>query len=374
MGYSFELVRKRFLRRLAGQPGWLAFGFAGGLVALCFLITRPVEFYDGVASVRKAAMWLAAWLLAYTEFYLIATWLAPHAKEEDAGLAHLPLPPGQHFIHRLLDLGGVPLVNLVLCLPLFWVALVYYGFPYGESSDVNWRVNMVNYPYWAGWDLAHDPQPWLMRVLLICVNLAVAVLLPLAVGALLDLALPWAAVRIPVLLGLSLGSYFLIRTYQVRYELFRIAYQQGRGYAAWTFIAVGLALVVTPFLVARLSQRGRLALAALAAVVLCVGVGLVFAQHQLPGEHTTTTIRKALGDLRFALAYFFCHLSPAENIDLLCFNYPTNVLFNDAYAHNLIPRHLALWVGAGLYPPLWCLAALTGMWLGVSTRGRRQEE
>lgn len=374
MGYSFELLRKRFLRRLAGQPGWLAFGFAGAVAIMCYLIAHPFSLYDGVNHIRKAAMWLAVWLLAYTELYLIAAWLAPRAKEEEAGLAHLPLPPGQHFLHRLLDLGGTPLTNLLLCLPLFWVALVYYGFPYGESSDVNWRVNVSNYPFWAGWDLTHDPQPWLLRVLLIAVNLAVAVLLPLAVGLLLDLALPWAALRIPVLLGLSTGAYFLIRTYQVRYELFRIAYQQSRGYAAWTFIAVGLVMALAPFIVARLSPRGRMALAALAAAVVCLGVGLVFAQHLLPGAHTTATIRDALGDLRYALAYFFCHLSPAENIDLLCYNYPTNVLFNDVYAHNLIPSRLALWVGAGLYPPLWCLSALGGMWLGVSLRGRRQEE
>jgi hypothetical protein len=337
-------------------------------------ISRPFALYDGVSSIRKVAMWLAAWLLAYTELYLIAAWLAPRAKEEEAGLAHLPLPPGQHFLHRLLDLGGAPLINLLLCLPLFWVALVYYGFPYGESSNINWRINGSSYPYWAGWDLAHDPQPWLLRVLLIAVNLAVAVLLPLALGLLLDLALPWTAARIVALLGLSTGAYFLIRTYQVRYELFRIAYQQSRGYEAWTFIAVGAALVLTPFIVARLSPRGRLALAVAAAFDVCAGVGLVFAQHQLPGAHTTALIRDTLGDMRYAMAYFFCHLSPAENIDLLCYNYPTNVLLSDVYAHNLIPSRLALWVGAGLYPPLWCLIALGGMWLGVSTRGRRQEE
>ncbi len=371
-GYSWELVYKRLLRRLAGQPGWLVFGFTGGVVLLSWLMLRPFQLYDGVTAVRQAALWLAAWLLGFTELYLISAWLSPRARHEDADLRHLPLPPGQFFLHRAIDLGAVPLVNMLASLPLFWVALTYFGLPYGQSSDTDWRLNWSRYPYWYSGELTHDPDPWRVRLWWMVANIAVAALLPLVLGLLLDLALPWMAARAVVLPGLSLGAYFLIRTEEVRWELFRIAYQQSRGYSAWAFIAVGAALLLLPYAIARLGPRARSSLAGVLGGIAVLGVGLVFAQHQLPGAQTTALVRDALGDLRYALAYFFCHLSPAENIDLLCYNYPTNVLLSDAHAHNLIPRHVALWVGAGLYPPAFCLAAFTGMWLGVSARGRSE--
>jgi hypothetical protein len=104
-----------------------------------------------------------------------------------------------------------------------------------------------------------------------------------------------------------------------------------------------------------------------------VGLVLVLFQHRLPGAETTAVIRRHLGDYRYAIAYYICHLSPAENIDLLCFDYPTNVLLDDKYAHNLIPSRVALWVGAGVYPLLMCLCALVGMWQGAALRGRGDE-
>jgi hypothetical protein len=369
-GYSWEVLYQRLLRRLAGQSGWLVFGFTGAVVLLSLIMLRPFGLYNGVTAVRQAALWLAAWLLAFTELYLVSAWLSPRARGEDADLGTLPLPAGQFFLHRLLDLAGVPLTNMLASLPLFGVALMYFGLPYGQSADTDWRLNWSHYPYWSGEMLTHDHDPWKVRLWLMAVNIAVAALLPLALGLLLDLAMPWTAARVVLLPGLSLGAYFLVRTEQVRFELFRIAYQQSRGYSAWTFIAVGACMVLLPYIVARMGPRARMNLAGALGVVLLLGVGLVFAQHQLPGLHTTALLRDALGDMRYALAYFFCHLSPAENIDLLCYNYPTNVLFSDNTAHNLIPRHLALWVGAGLYPPALCLAALSGMWLGAGARGR----
>lgn len=369
-GYSWELLSKRLLRRLAGQPGWLIFGFTGGVVLLCWFMLRPLRLYEGVLEVRHSAMWLAMWLLGFTELYVLSTWLAPRARSEDADMVHLPLPRGQFFLHRLADLGAVPLASLLACLPLFWVALVYFGLPYGISGKDDWRLNAMYYPYWYNIDAPRDPDPWNVRLAWICVNLAVAVLLPLVLALLLEFAVPWTAGRVVLLPGLSLGAYFLVRTYEVRYELFRIAYQQTRGYDAWAFIAVGAALLVLPYIMARLRPRARSLAVGTAGVIAVLGVGLVFAQHQLPGLHTTALVRDTLGDLRHALAYFLCHLSPAENIDLLCYNYPTNVLFSDAYAHNLIPKRVALWVGAGLYPPALCLTALGGMWLGVSARQR----
>lgn len=366
-GYSWELLGRRAVRTLERQGGWLLFGFLGAALIASYLMFQPLQLDRGVVEARKAAMFLAAWLLAFSELYLLAAWLGPRAQAEERDLAHTPLPAGQFFLHRLLDLGAVPLANLLLCLPLYWIVLVYVGLPYGEGAGVRdwWR-----YMYWEE-QTAGDHNPWGVRVALVFVNLCCAVLLPLACAMLLDLALRWAPLRAIALPAVTLGSYFLIRQPQVRYDLFRFAYKQSRGFEAWPFILIFALMVLLPFVVARLSARGRVWLCAAFAAVVLLATVLVFAQGKLPGKHTTARLREALGDGRYALAYFYGHLSPAENIDLLFNNYPTNVLLSDQYAHNLIPRRVALWIGAGLYPPLLCVLALGGMWLGAATRPRR---
>lgn len=366
-GYSWELLRQRLVRRLHSHAGWLIFGLGGGLVVLCYFLLRPFLFEEGLYAVRKVAMWLAAWTLAHSVLYQISAWLEPRALQEEQDLAHLPLPAGQHFLHRLQDLAAVPVVTMLLSLPLFWVALIYFGLPYGEGPGVSYWTSMN---WWYSTSSA-DPDPWSIRLLLVCINLALAALLPVTAALLLEFALPWPLVRAGLLPLLCVGAYYLVRTYEVRYELFRIAYQQTRGYDPWDFIAVGALLFLTPFLLARMTQRARLALVICTALSALFGLGLILGQHRLPGADTTAMVRDAVGDLRFAIAYYLGHLSPAENIDLLFYNYPENVLFNDAYAHNLIPRHIALWVGAGLYPLLFCGWTWAAMWLGVASSKRR---
>lgn len=363
--YAWELLWRHAALQLRRQGGWLVFGVAGLLVIALARVLRPFDLRNGLDAVQHTAVLFAAWYVGFALLHILNVWLAHRPGEQPQIDAHLPLPAGQFFLHRAMEQSVVPLLASLLTLPLFWVVLTYIGLPYGEDPSVeHWRV-LGNWDDWVS-----STEPWGLRAMFLILILAACTLLPLALGAVLQEAVEWVPGRCVLLLGIPTGAFFLIR--MVGDDCTRGAYRQTRGVSPWPFLAVFIAMLAVPFLVGLLGRRGRLILLALAAVAVLGAVALPMVKHAIPVPRTTAT-RAAYLDTKYALGYFLGHLSPKEDIDLVLHSYSSNVLTDNHRRGDMIPQHVALWVGAGVYPLGLPLLAFALLWLGITLRPRKAQ-
>lgn len=363
--YAWELLWRHSALQVRRQGGWLAVGIIGPLVITLAMLLRPFDLRSGLDIVQRTAVLFAAWYVGFALLHILNVWLAHRPGEQQHVEAHLPLPAGQFFLHRAVEQSVLPLLTGVLTLPLFWVVLTYIGLPYGEDPGVRqWRI----IGDWEDW--ASSTEPWGLRAMFLILILAACTLLPLALGAVLQEAVEWVPGRCVLLLAVPTGAFFLIRI--VGEDCCRGAYRQTRGISPWPFLAVFIALLVVPFLIGVLSRRGRMILLIAAAIIALSLLALPMVKHQLPGVRTAA-MRVAYLDAKYALGYFLGHLSPKENIDLVLHSYSSNVLTNNRRVGDMIPQHVALWVGAGVYPLGLPLLAFALLWLGITMRPRRAQ-
>lgn len=365
---NWELFRKRTRRRLAAQPGWIVTGVLGPLIICCLAILRPFVLRAEYQYFRQAAILLCAWYLGFAVLYAIQHWLRPAGDNDEEDLQPAPLSALQFFLHRSADLCALPLLCMLLTLPLFVVLLIYYGNPYNSGSAQN-----PYYGWYLGYWDARGTNPWSWRVFFIGLNVMAATLLPLSFSVLLNETVNWRPLRVILLIALPVGLWFVVR--RTEYDYFRMSYHQTRGVAAWPYAAVFAVLVLLPFLLGLLKARGRVLLAALLAVVVLAGAALPFVNN-VGGTDVpwVPAIGRVLGDMRYALGYFAGHLSLDKNIGLLLDRYQSAVLTTDVTAGNLIPQRVAMWVGAGLYPPLIAVLGFVLLGLGVGLRKRHPTE
>jgi len=370
-GISWELIGWRIRYTLARQQTALLLGLVGPTLIIGWTIFMPLNLLTVQESLRHALYLLAAWYILFTEVYVLIVWLRPRQQRDEEQLEHLPLSATQFFIHRFIDVALIPIAVAILSLPLFLVLLVYVGVPYTMRHELSYTLRVDDtgsgYITWA-----RLPTPWGWRMFFVGLNLISATFLPLMLAMLLERLISWTPARAIMLLGLTAATYFVIK--RAVYEYFYVCYRQTRGYNPVPFVLVFLLLLLIPFLISWLTPRGRIALGVALAVLIGALALLPYLQHGLPGQRTTATIRDALGDTRYALGYYICHFSPKENISLLLYSYTSSVLIDNHRKGDLIPRRVSVWVGAGLYPPLICVLAFTGMLAGTTLRRRQPLE
>jgi hypothetical protein len=80
----------------------------------------------------------------------------------------------------------------------------------------------------------------------------------------------------------------------------------------------------------------------------------------------TAWLRETLGDMRYAMALYLGHLNPLENHRLLFDSYASALLFNEI---PLLPKRVAVWVFAGIYPLAFALWLILGPAAGYWLRG-----
>ena len=359
-GLSWEVLKRHALQQLLSYPGWVVAGLAGPVGISVWLLARPGGVREVFGHLQVTLNWLVAWYALFTVCWCVFHWLRPEREDRQPGLEAAPLPALQYFLHRSAGLAMVPLTALVLTLPLFLVMLLYTGDPYGSESG------RLVYSVRAGWEWGEFPNPWGLRMLFTGLNLAAATLIPLALGLLLQETVVRRWGRIVVQAAFVPALWYVVS--QAEYDYVRTCYKQTRGHDPWVYAVTGLVLLVLPFLLGWLRRRGRAVLGVVLALVVVSVACLPF----LAGIDSAwiPRLRDALGDGRFALAYFAGHLQPALNIDMLMHSFQSTVLLDDHLAGNVIPRRVALWVGAGLYPVLLPVAGfiLLGLGIGLSRR------
>jgi len=365
---NWELLRRRARHRLAQQPGWIVAGVLGPLAISCWAILTPFDIRAEYNDFRRAAIVLCACYVTFAAVYAIQHWLRPASDNEDEELKLAPLSALQFFLHRSADLCALPLFCMLLTLPLYGVLLLYVGDPYSSGSADTWFFNW-SHGYWE----AAGTNPWSWRVFFISLDLLAATLLPLSLAVLLNETVGWRLLRVLLLIALPAGLWFAVE--RAQYDYFRMCYKQTRGHDPWPYAGVFLILLLLPFILGFFKARGRVLFGLLLAALLLFGAALPFLTNDAPGGLIDVpAIGRVMGDLRYALAYFAGHLSLDKNIGLLLDRYQSAVLTTDITAGNLIPQRVAIWVGAGLYPPLIAVMSFVMLGLGLALRKRHPTE
>ncbi|MBN2080590.1 hypothetical protein JW859_00135 [bacterium] len=364
---NWELIARRARYRLAGQPGWILAGLTGALLVICSAIIRPFDLRRGMEVFEQTAVLMCLWLAVFTVLYIIGHWLRPFKAETGDELDQAPLSALQYFLHRLTDLAALPLLVTLLALPLYGVLLVYTGDPYNSGSQVGewaWR---------AYWDWYEFPLPWAWRAFFVGLNILAAPLMIMALATFIEEATRWLTLRVLLLIGLPVAHWFVVN--QAEYDYFRMCYRQTRGHDAWNYLVIAGLLVLLPLVFGWLKPVGRAVLGLIVGLALLGFGALPYLTHDASdGLIDITGFGRLLGDLRFALAYFIGHLSLDKNIDILLNRYHSTVLLTDVHAGNLIPQRVAVWVGAGIYPPAIAIASVLLYALGLLLRRRHPLE
>jgi len=353
-GLSWEVLRRHTLQQLARYPGWVVFGIAGPVTLTIWLLVRPFDLRNVTHDLYNTVVYMLAWLVFFCVIFITYHWLRPPVATRDEGLDAAPLSALQYYLHRCSDICSVPLIVLLLTLPMFGVMLTFPGDPYASGSND-----------WLWMDV---PNVWWIWMFFVGLNFAAAVMVPLAGGLLLQETVANKGMRIAVLLLFPPLYWYVM--YFADYHFLRMCYRQTRGHDPLPYILTGLAVLVLPFLMGVLRRRGRALIGwVLGLTGAALGV-LVFFSITPDTPGWLGGMRDAMGDARFALAYYAGHIQLEKNVEKIFFSYQSTVLFDDHHAGNLIPRRLSLWVGAGLYPvllPLWSFIAL-GLGIAVSKR------
>lgn len=364
---NWELMHKRVRQRLARQPGWIVIGVLGPLILTCWAILTPFDLRAEYYDFKRTAILLCAWYLGFAALYAITHWLRPAGDGDEDELQPAPLSALQFFLHRSADLCALPLFCMLLTLPLYGVLLIYFGDPYNSAS-----AGTPYYYYDLGFGNDASANPWSWRAFFLGLNVVAATWLPLSLGVLINETVNWRPLRVILLLAMPTGLWFVVERAEI---YFRRSYRQTYGIEPWLYVVVFAVLIALPFLFGFLKARGRLILATFLAVVLAAGAALPFVNNVGGADVPwVPAIGRALGHLRAVLGYFAGHLSLEKNVDLLLHRYQSMVLTTDITPGNLIPRRVAMWVGAGLYPPLIALASFLMLGLGVALRKRHPTE
>jgi hypothetical protein len=359
--YSVEVLWRVTLQRVAQNRGMLTIGAVLPIALALARLAIPLELRNVFDQLQLYTKVLALYYLGFSVVYLCSLWLNPKRHVEEQELAVLPLPASQELLQRILDHLLLPLLVFALSLPGYLAVLAFAGIPYGQAPENTSYLVSNNWDTWAEW---HEPFAW--RAFFAVLILLSSVLLPLALGILLDELIAAPLWRIPLLVGIPVGAFFLIR--HVSDEYLRYSYKQYRGLSPAAFVIVFALLLITPFVLGYAGPRLRRWLGLGAALLMLFGAALPLLRYHLPGDHTTSTLRNLLGDGRYALGYFTCHLSPVLNLDLIFNSYASNLMLNNHRPHDLIPHHVAIWVGAGLYPVMIPLLAIGLYFFGAALR------
>ncbi|MCB1219313.1 MAG: hypothetical protein H7A35_05295 [Planctomycetales bacterium] len=360
--WNAEIMRSEFMRCLWQGRGWLIAGvLLQSAVALYFIFISPFGLGREFADLVACALSLATLAALLSLVWLLAAWLGP-PQRRDESLDSLPIPPVQRQLMDWFPLIVVPLL-LSLSAVVVWGCLqLYFGVPFGSGAQLGDDWIVTDGP--EGW--LEVPNPWIPRVLASALSILSAGLLPLAIALLLERCLQGNLLRAAGLLGLMLAGGYVV--HRPGYQYIEMCYRQTRGHAAWLYLLVGLVILATPVLLGLLKPRQRTSLV----VVLLLASGY-FGLHALfgagqpggmPGLSTA-----AIGDGRFALAWYFGHTDFVSNINWLMTSWKSNLLLGTP----VDPHRIPIWVGAALLPFLYVLWLPGGYLLGMSISGRRAD-
>lgn len=364
---SWELLSRRTRQHLARSSGWIVAGAVGPLLIACWAILTPFDLRAGYNDFRRAALLLCCWYVVFAIVYAVFQWLRPARADADTELRQAPLSALQFFLHRAADVCAVPLVCALLTLPLYGVLLVYFGDAYTSGSQG------TLYSLRPDWDYASFPNPWGWRVFFVGLNLTAATLLPLSLAVLLREVVTWVSLRIPLLIALPVALWYVVE--RAEYELLRRPYRVTSGVDPWPFIAILLIVLALPFALGWIRPRLRLAAGLLLLLVVAGAAVLAVREGDLGyAGRLTGPIRDLLGDARFALAFFFGHLGLDTNIELLLTRYQSAVLLKPLLGGGAAASRLAIWVGAGIYPPAVAVLSFLSFTLGMALRRRHPLE
>ena len=364
---SWELLSRRTRQHLARASGWIVAGAAGPLLITCWAILTPFDLRAGYDEFQRAVVLLCCWYIAFAILYVVFQWLRPVAADEDTDLRQAPLSALQFFLHRVADACSLPLLCALLTLPLYGVLLVYFGDVYTSGSQG------TLYSLRPDWDYASFPNPWGWRVFFVGLNVLAATLLPLSLAVLLREIAGWISLRIALLLAAPVALWYAVE--RAEYELLRRPYRLTSGVDPWPFIATLLIILAVPLALGWTRPRLRLAAGLLLLLVLAGAAVLAVREGDLGyAGRLTGPIRDLLGDARFALAFFFGHLGLDTNIELLLTRYQSAVLLKPLLGGGAAASRLAIWVGAGIYPPAIAVLSFLGFALGMALRRRHPLE
>ncbi len=364
---SWELLGRRTRQHLARSGGWIVAGVAGPLLIACWAILTPFDIRAEYDDFQRAAMLLCGWYVAFAIVHVVFQWLRPASADTDAELRQAPLSALQFFLHRAADVCAVPLLCALLTLPLYGVLLVYFGDAYTSGSQG------TLYSLRPDWDYASFPNPWGWRVLFVGLNVLAATLLPLSLAVLLREIAAWVSLRIPLLLALPVALWYSVE--RAEFELLRRPYRLTSGVDPWPFIAVLLLILAVPLALGWTRPRLRLATGLLLTLLLAGAAVLAVREGDaVYAGSLTGPLRDMLGDARFALAYFFGHLRLDLNVELLLTRYQSAVLLKPLVGGGEATSRIAIWVGAGIYPPAIAVLSFLGFTLGMALRRRHPLE
>ena len=362
--WNAEILGSEARRCLWQGRGWLMAGlllqFA---IALYYIFLSPFSLEREFRDLVLCAQLLAGSAALLSIAWLCSVWLAPQ-QQRDESLSGLPISAVQL---QLMDWLGLLLVPTVLALAgvaVWGVLQLYFGQPFGNGSELGAQYMMTDGP--QGW--REVPNPWWPRVLATALAIKAAGLLPLAIGAMLERCLRWPWLRIiSILLLYGAGGYMMLNWGR---EFTQMCYRQTRGHEKLPYLILGLLILAMPVSLGLLPRRWRMRLMLASLAILLAIALLPFLQDSLQQPGLSARLRDAMGDSRFALAWYFGHTDFVQNIGWLMDSWTRNLLLGSPEK----PLRIPVWVGAALLPMLYALWLPTGYLLGLGLSRQRADD